>query len=178
MIILIVRKNMRLLFTLDTKDYNRNGSRFIRPSSRAIIIKDKKIAMIHSLKYDYYKFLGGGIEPGEDKITALIREVEEEAGLIVKLESVKEYGYVHRIQKGHVEDVLIQDNYYYFCDVEKETMLQKLDDYEADEQFTLEFVDPCMAIKTNRKDIQRPKDPIMIEREARVLEYLIKEKYF
>ena len=169
---------MRLLFTLDTKDYNRNGSRFIRPSSRAIIIKDKKIAMIHSLKYDYYKFPGGGIEPGEDKITALIREVEEEAGLIVKLESVREYGYVLRIQKGHVEDVLIQDNYYYFCDVEEEATLQKLDDYEADEQFTLEFIDPLIAIKINRKDIQRPKDQIMIEREARVLEYLIKEKQF
>ena len=30
--------------------------------------------MIHSLKYDYYKFPGGGIEDGESNEEALIRE--------------------------------------------------------------------------------------------------------
>ena len=65
---------MRLLFTIDTQDYDNDGSQFIRPSSRAIIIKNRKIAMIHSLKYDYYKFPGGGIENNEDRITALVRD--------------------------------------------------------------------------------------------------------
>lgn len=169
---------MRLLFTIDTKDYIMSGTKFVRPSSRAIIIQNKKIAMVHSLKYDYYKFPGGGIEQGEDKITALIREVKEEAGLKVKLETVREYGYVHRIQKGHREDVMIQDNYYYLCDVEEEVTLQNLDDYEADERFTLEFIDPMIAITINRIKMQRPKDKNMIEREAKVLEYLINENYF
>jgi hypothetical protein len=45
---------MRVLFTLDTKDYNINGKTFERPSVRGIIIRDKKIGMVHSLKYDYY----------------------------------------------------------------------------------------------------------------------------
>lgn len=169
---------MRLLFTIDTQDYDNDGSQFIRPSSRAIIIKNRKIAMIHSLKYDYYKFPGGGIENNEDRITALVREVKEEAGLKVKLDSVREYGYVHRIQKGHQEDVFIQDNYYYLCDIEEESTLQKLDGYEQDELFTLEFVDPILAIKTNRNGAKRPKDKNMLEREAKVLECLISEKYF
>ena len=39
---------MRLLFEIDTKDYNPNGKMFIRPSSRAIIIKNNKILMDHS----------------------------------------------------------------------------------------------------------------------------------
>ena len=59
--------------------------------------------MIHSLKYDYYKFPGGGIElksgcpnqhrgdkfpgggiePGESAVNALMRETVEEAGLTV-----------------------------------------------------------------------------------------------
>ncbi len=169
---------MRLLFTIDTKDYNHEGTRFIRPSSRAIIIKDNKLAMIHSLKYNYYKFPGGGIEEGEDKVTALIREVREEAGLKVKLESVREYGYVYRIQKGNKEDVFIQDNYYYLCDVEEEIISQKLDGYEEEEQFTLEFVNPQVAIQTNRNSASRPKAKNMIEREAKVLEFLIKENYF
>lgn len=56
--------------------------------------KDDKIAMIHSLKYDYYKFPGGGIEAGEDKINVLIREVREETGLVVLTETIKAYGMV------------------------------------------------------------------------------------
>lgn len=39
---------MRLLFEIDTKDYNPNGKVFIRPSSRTLIIKNKKILMVHS----------------------------------------------------------------------------------------------------------------------------------
>ena len=128
---------MRLLFTIDTKDYDINGTKFIRPSSRAIIIKDNLVAMVHSIKYDYYKFPGGGIEANESKIEALIRETKEESGLIIIPSSIKEYGYVHRIQKSDKADVFIQDNYYYLCEVEEEIVKQKLDDYESNEKFTL-----------------------------------------
>ena len=74
---------MRLLFELDTKDHNLNSARLIRPSVRAIIIQSGRIAMIHSLKYNYYKFPGGGIENSENHLLALLREVREEAGLMV-----------------------------------------------------------------------------------------------
>ena len=55
---------------------------------------------------------------------------------------------------------------------------QKLDDYEAEERFTLEYIDPKKAIETNRKDDHGPKDSVMLEREARVLEMLIAEGLF
>ena len=71
---------MRLLFTIDTKNYKENGVTYIRNSSRCITIKNGKVAMIHSLKYNYYKFPGGGIEQDETKEEALIRETLEEAG--------------------------------------------------------------------------------------------------
>ena len=44
---------MRLLFEMDAKDYDPDGKVFSRPSARGIIIRDGKIAMVHSLKYDY-----------------------------------------------------------------------------------------------------------------------------
>ncbi len=56
---------MRNLFTTDFKNYNINGTKFKKPAARAIIIKEGKLAMIHSLKYDYYKFPGVGIKNGE-----------------------------------------------------------------------------------------------------------------
>ena len=91
---------MRLLFEMDAKDYDPDGKVFSRPSARGIIIRDGKIAMVHSLKYDYYKFPGGGIEKGESPEQALQREVAEEAGLQVIPQSIREYGLVHRVQKG------------------------------------------------------------------------------
>ena len=171
---------MRLLFELDLKNYDKNGKVFNRPSARSIIIKDKKIYMIHSLLYDYYKFPGGGIEKEETNLDALIRETAEEAGLIVIKDSIKEYGYVNRIQQSDKEEysIFMQENYYYICDVEKQKINQKLDDYEDYEKFTLELVDPRIAIKTNRNNDHGNKDMVELLREAKVLELLIKEGYF
>lgn len=171
---------MRLLFELDTKDYDINGTAFVRNSARCITFKNGKIAMVHSLKYDYYKFPGGGIEAGESKEEAVIRETLEEAGLKVIPETIKEFGYVHRIQKSKYPDAdyFVQDNYYYLCDVEDRIETQDLDDYEADEKFTLEYVEPDKAVFINRNKDHGPKDRNMIEREARVLEILKEEGYF
>lgn len=111
---------MRTLFEMDKKDYVPNGSVFSRPSARAVIIKDRKIAMVYSKKYHYYKFPGGGIEIGECVEDALIREVSEETGLCVIRDSIQEYGQVRRIQKGTKEDIFIQDNYYFLCRVKED----------------------------------------------------------
>lgn len=172
---------MRLLFEIDTKDYNISGRKLVRDAARSIIIRDGKIALVHSLKYDYYKFPGGGIEDGESRLDALVRETLEEAGLVVIPESIAEYGYVHRIQKSFQPgefEIFEQGNYYYFVRVEENASSQDLDDYEAEESFTLEYVEPETAIAANRKPDHGPKDENMIEREAKVLEMLINEGYF
>ena len=57
---------MRRLFEIDLKDYKDTYSVFRRPSARAIIIKDNKIALVYSKKEKYYKFPGGGIHEEED----------------------------------------------------------------------------------------------------------------
>jgi len=171
---------MRELFVLDKKNYNPNGSVGRRPSVRGIIIRNGKIAMMHSRKYNYYKLPGGGIEPGETLEDTLIREVREESGLIVKPETIKEFGYVRRIEKGRYEDIFIQDNYYFLCEAESTVMEQQLDDYEAEEQFTLEFVSITDAISVNESANHFEKENIatfrgMIDRENKVLSLLLDE---
>ena len=170
---------MRLLFEIDEKNYIPNGKAFVRPSSRAIIIRNNKVLMVHSLMYDYYKFPGGGIENNETNIEALIRETKEEAGLNIIKETIKPYGYVHRVSKSDCGDcdIFIQDNYYYLCSVEDRIESQKLDDYEEYEHFTLEEVDYKIAIDTNMNKDHGPKDMTMLIREAKVLELLHKEGY-
>lgn len=170
---------MRELAVYDYKNYLENGTVARRPSVRGIVIDSGKIAMIHSLKYDYYKFPGGGIDSGESHLDTLMREVAEEAGLTVIPESVKEYGVVIRKEKGMTEDLFVQENFYYFCDVEKDISHQMLDDYEAEEQFVLEWVKPADAIEANlyfcRGDKASDNSRHMIEREANVLKLLMAE---
>ena len=166
---------MKKLFEIDLKDYDENAPRFERPSVRGIILKEGKIALVHSLKYDYYKFPGGGCEKNENHHATLIREVKEETGLVVISSSIKEFGMVHRIQKGDFGDTFVQDNFYYFCDVGDQVQNQKLDDYEDEEQFTLEFISIEDAIKVNKNNHHGEMSKVytmMIERDSKVLEIL------
>ncbi len=171
---------MRLLFEMDRQDYGGCTHSFVRHSARSIIIRNSTVAMVHSLRYDYYKFPGGGIEKGELPADAMIRETREEAGLLVIPETVREYGYVHRIQKSDKDpsECFVQDNFYFLCEAQDAAGPQELDDYESRERYTLEFVDPQTAIRKNRNTGKTPYSPTMFEREARVLEMLIAEGYF
>ena len=171
---------MRELFVIDKKNYIENGTVGRRPSVRGIVIKNGNVAMMHSLKYDYYKLPGGGIENGETYEETLVREVREESGLVVIKDSIKEFGYVRRIEKGKIEDIFVQENFYYLCDVEETNVGQELDDYEEDEIFTLEFVSPVHAIYVNenadhKEKVKQQTFNGMILRENKVLN-LIKEE--
>ncbi len=159
---------------MDLKNYDLELKRFRRPSVRGIILKNKKIAMVYSAKYDYYKFPGGGIEAGENHEAALIREVQEETGLRIIPDSIKEYGSVLRIQKSTYNDneIFEQENYYYLCDVDDGLAARNLDDYESDEGFKLEYVMPDYARDINRTHDHNGYDSILIEREAKMLEML------
>lgn len=165
---------MRLLFELDKKDYDPSGEVFRRPSARAIIFREGKIAVIYSKKYKYCNIPGGGIEAGEDNVSAMIREVREETGLIVKPETVREFGYVHRIQKGKQEPVFIQDNFYYFCEVEDIQEGLKLSPEEMEEEFIPVFMELQDAIKINEEYASHEND-MMIQRELNVLRMIANE---
>lgn len=146
---------------------------FSRPSARAIIYKNGKVLLIYSKKYNYYKFPGGGIESGETKEAALIREVREETGYCVIDETIKEYGKVLRRQKDSYDENAIfeQENFYYFCDVTEEQVEVSLDGYESDEGFTAIWVEPLIASKHNIYEACRDGvDRLMIKREAQVLD--------
>ena len=156
---------MRLLFEIDTKNYSDTDEVIIRPSSRSIIIEKQKILMVYS------------IEEGETSIEAVIRETYEEAGLIIKKENLKEFGIVKRTEKIN-NKVFYQDNYYYLVNKYDKGQSQQLDDYEYEEGYTLVLVDPATAIKTNINSNHGSANQIMLIREAKVLEILIKEGYF
>ena len=87
----------------------------------------------------------------------------------MKPESIKEFGYVHRIQRGKHEPVFIQDNFYYLCDVENNQELPQYSDAEKREEFVPVFVDLIEAIRVNEEFVKANPSDLMIERELRVL---------
>ena len=107
---------------------------------------------------------------------AVKRGIKEETGLTVIPSSVKEFGYVHRIQKGEREAMFVQDNYYYFCDVEE---LRENVEFTADEireDFVPMFMPIEEAIKINREfPHTNEMYDAMIERERRVMEMIVEE---
>lgn len=176
--LLINEGSMNRLFTLDAKNYDPAWPHFVRPSVRGIIVRDGKLALVHNGKFDYYRFPGGGIEEGETKEEALIREVKEESGLVVIPESIKEYGSVLRISKirGGENIIFEQENFYYICEVQEEISTTEFDEHESEEQYSLAFVTPEDAAERNRiNDHGEENGSVAIERETRIIELLLEE---
>ena len=165
---------MRELFTVDTQDYNPNGSVHRRPSARAIIERDGKVLVMHSRKFNYYKFPGGGIEQGETPEQALVREVREESGYFVRPETIEEYGSVLRRNRDNKdpEAIFEQQNFYYFCEIGDERVPVVQEDYEIEEAFEPVWVEFLTRLtRCNREAIRRGGgDAALIEREMRVFD--------
>jgi 8-oxo-dGTP diphosphatase len=75
---------------IDTSTFER------RMAMRAVIINDlNQVALLNVSKRGFHKLPGGGVEPGEDKQAALVREALEEVGcnieVIAELGEVIEY---------------------------------------------------------------------------------------
>lgn len=169
---------MRRLFDIDIKDYEAGYKVYCRPSARGIILQGDKIALVYSGREHYYKFPGGGIQGGEDKKAALVREVREETGLVVIPDSIREFGSVLRRQKSDKSEntVFEQENFYYICDVETANIGQELDEYEREAGFVLKIVPIDEAIRANDEyHSDNYFDEIMIKRELRVLQMVKKQ---
>lgn len=80
----------------------------------------------------------------------------QESGLVVLSDTVKEYGYVHRIQRSDRDqtECFIQNNDYDLCERADEAVSQELDGCEAEEVYTLEYVKPDPTIRKNRHAVQ------------------------
>ena len=170
--------SMKRVFTIDLKDYNPDWPHSMRPSARAIIVEDGKLALIHNGKRNYYMFPGGGIEAGESHEEALIREVREESGLVVIQESIRGYGSALRLSKSNVFENTIfeQENFYYWCEVQETAEAPEYDVHDIEEQYSLVYLTPEEAVRRNRtNDHADENGGVWIERETRVMELLIEE---
>lgn len=81
-----------------------------REGSRAIIVRDGKILLSHELNSGWWLIPGGGQEEGETPEDCVIREVEEETGVLVR--PIKQFLVMHEYYEEY-----LYTSYYFVCEV-------------------------------------------------------------
>lgn len=170
---------MRLIKKLIHKDIEKlDGRTFERRASRGIILKDSKILLLYTKRYNDYSFPGGGVDPEEDLITGLKRELAEETGA-KNVKVISEFGYIDEYRPHYKPeyDLIHMISYFYVCEIDDELEKSNLEDYEIANGMSAVWVDIHEAIKHN-KEVMAKREASMglsIERETLALELVAKE---
>ena len=109
-----------------------------RLAARAIMYSQGKLLLIHSKFYNDYTFPGGGVEFAEDEYSALVRECQEEAGVIIS--NVQQFCKVVEKREIDDENYMLQESHFYLCDV-KDTCPTRLESYEIDLGYEAVWID-------------------------------------
>lgn len=108
---------MKTIFVLDEKNYTEDMPLELRTTVRALIWRDGKLAMQRAASGDY-KIPGGGMAPGEDRMTALAREVWEETGLSILTKTAREIGETVEKRRDVCDPQKRFERHTYFYEVE------------------------------------------------------------
>ncbi|WKZ25291.1 MAG: NUDIX domain-containing protein [bacterium] len=120
---------------------------------RAVLLdKNGLTPVVFASKMNYHKIPGGGIEKGESKTEALVREVYEESGCMAKIE--KELGKITEY-RSKFEWFQLQTSYCYIGKVIKKGK-PHFDKGEVSEGFEMSWFTLDEAIKILKND--KPKD--------------------
>lgn len=157
---------------------NLDGRVYERKAARAIVLKDSEILLLYTKRYNDYSFPGGGVDPQEDLLTGLKRELGEETGA-KDIEVISEFGYIdeYRPHYNPNYDIIHMLSYFYICNVDEMFDKAQPEDYEIANGMSPVWIDIHEAIEHN-KNVIKNKETSMgfsIERETLVLELVAKE---
>ena len=160
---------MRMLKVFDRKDYTEDMPVFEKFAVRGIIIKDGRLA-VQKGSAGEYKILGGGVDYGETYVQALMREVQEESGLLVIEDTICEIGEVLEIRRDRFNPDMkyMCHSYFYSCDVREEMGQTAMTESEIAKGYHLAWAKPEEIIEANR---HFPDEPWLI-RDAEMVRML------
>ena len=170
---------MRLLKKMIHRDIeNIEGRIYERIAARGIILKGCELLLLYTKRYNDYSFPGGGVDPEEDLITGLKRELSEETGAR-NIEVIREYGLFDEYRPSHYDDsdLIHMTSYFYICEIDEELGKSNLESYEIANGMSAVWIDIHEAIRHNKEVIANKENSmgLSIERETFVLEMIAEE---
>ena len=169
---------MQLLRTTTHPDItDLNGSTFTRQATRAIVLKGEEILLLYTERYHDYSLPGGGIDEGEDQITALIRELREETGA-QDVRNIEPFGLYEEFRPWYKEDydIVHMESFCYRCDIDDELLAPEFEAHEVANGMTPRWINIHQAITHNEETIANsPKKGMSIDRETYLLKRIVKQ---
>lgn len=149
---------------------------FTRIATRAIVIKNNKILLMFTQRYNDYSLPGGGVDNGEELIDGLKRELSEETGAC-EITNINAFGLYeeyrpHRSEKHFPEcSIMHMLSYCFTCEIADQLGDNKLEDYEVNNGMTVCWVGIDEAIAHNMKTIKHDKKQgLSIQRETYLMQ--------
>ncbi|MFD1551257.1 DNA mismatch repair protein MutT [Putridiphycobacter roseus] len=157
-----------------------NKTVFTRHATRSIAIQGEDILLLYTERYEDYSLPGGGLDLGEDKLTGMVRELEEETGA-KSIRNIQPFGTYEEYRPWHKPDFDIQHmiSYCYTCEIDKELGVAKMEDYETKNGMRAVWVNIHDAIQHNKNTIANSdKKGMSIVRELFLLELIVEREQF
>lgn len=152
-------------------------SQFERLATRAIVLKDDKILLLYTARYDDYTLPGGGVDAGENMIEGFKRELMEETGA-KNIRNITEFGLYEEFRPWYKDDfdIMKMQSYCYRCEIDAQLGETNFEDYEIKNGMKVVWLPIVDAIKHNEKTIQQSdKKGMSVERELFLLKLIQKE---
>lgn len=169
-------KLLKKIIHPNLKDDYLEGKIYKRITARGVLIRDDKVLLMYTKRYNDYTFPGGGIDSEEHLYEGLKRELLEETGAM-NVKIIKELGYIEDYRPYPREDfdVTHELSYFYLCE-SKEFTEPQFEDYEIKNGMKCLWLSLDEAIRHNKEVIERQHDNIGLSviRETEAME-LIKE---
>lgn len=156
----------------------REGRILRRHAARGIVLREEKILLLFTERYNDFSLPGGGIDEGEDITVALARELEEETG--ARDVRVKHhYGFIeeYRPHWKPEYDLMHMTSHFFVCDVAPKLAEVRMEDYEVANGMKPTWVSVSEAMKHNRQVMARQEKTMgqSIQRETFMLEKISRE---
>lgn len=147
----------------------------VREAVRAVILDGRDILLLYTGRYDDYSLPGGGVNPDEDRLACLAREVREETGA-VEFAVVDYLGEVEEIrpQSAGRSELVHMRSHVYLCRAARELGVAEPEHYEVSNGMVPRWVDIDAAIAHNERLLaERPTQlGYSIERETLLLRHV------
>ena len=121
------------MLEIEIIDTNLNTDVRLKIASRALIIKDNKVAILYSKKYEFFMTPGGGVDQDESLEEACIREAKEETGLIIN--PTKQIA----LLETNYPRLRIKHNYF-LCELLEELDRVQMTEQETDQDLELKWM--------------------------------------